>query len=288
MPLRTQSPSATRGLWATALKRVAQRRSVILGYHGVGMAPARDDLFRLLVPPAQFAMHVGLLSEAGFRFVTVAELADELLGRGSPPGLAAISFDDGLKDNYTTALPILRELGIPATVYVVVGFIGGNSPWIRPSPAGRMLAEDEIRALAAEGWEIGAHTMTHPDLSRLDYGRCVSEIVRSREALERISGRPIRTFAYPFGRYGPEAVAAARNAGFRAAVTTGSGSWSPLELTRAMISARDPLPVMMLKLTDRYEPLVGSPALRVVRWASKQVRRREYEDDARPPGPSAG
>jgi peptidoglycan/xylan/chitin deacetylase (PgdA/CDA1 family) len=256
----------------SVLRRLARTRSLILGYHGVAKVAAREDMFRLLVAPAQFATHIELVRAAGFRFTTVADLADQLGQSGPPPGLAAVSFDDGLRDNYTTALPILRAYGIPATVYVSVGFIGGQNPWIGPGSPGQMLSEDEIRALVAEGCEIGAHTMTHADLSALDYARCKSEIDRSRDALEEITGQPIRTFAYPFGRYGPAAIAAARDAGFRAAVTTGSGSWSPFELTRAMMSAGDPLVVTLLKMADRYEPLFGTPAMRVVRQASKQIR----------------
>jgi peptidoglycan/xylan/chitin deacetylase (PgdA/CDA1 family) len=291
--MSTRTAAATTGrLWSAALSRLAERRSVILGYHGIGTAPAREDLFRLLVSPEQFSRQLELLLGAGFRFVTVAEFAEQLAAGGPPPGLATVSFDDGLRDNYTTALPILRRFGIRATVYPVVGFLGGHSPWITRGPAGEILSEDELRGLAAEGWEIGAHTMTHPDLSELDYAACKSEIEQSRDALELLTGQPVRTFAYPFGHYGPAAVAAARDVGFRAAVTIGSGSWAPLELTRAMVSAGDPFPVLMLKLTDRYEPLVSSPALRLVRQASKQLRsgigRRSHGDDQGPAHPSAG
>ena len=94
----------------------------------------------------------------------------------------------------------------------------------------------------------------------------------SRHQLEQIAGVTVHTLAYPFGRYGPAAVAAARDAGLLAAVTTGSGSWQPYELTRAMIGALDPLPVIYLKLTDRYEPLLHPPPMRALRQASRGVR----------------
>ena len=273
------------------LRRLVRTRSLILGYHGVAEVSARQDMFRLLVSPVQFATHIELVRAAGFRFTTVADLADRLGPDGPPPGLAAVSFDDGLRDNYTTALPLLRAYGIPATVYVSVGFIGGQNPWVGPGLPGEMLSEEEIRALVSEGWEIGAHTMTHADLSALDYARCKSEIERSRDALEDITGQSIRTFAYPFGRYGPAAIAAARDAGFRAAVTTGSGSWSRFELTRAMMSAGDPFAVTLLKMADHYEPLFGSPAMRSIRQASKQIRialrGRSLGHDASSAGPPA-
>lgn len=278
-------------LWVPALRRMALRRSVILGYHGIATASPRDDLFRLLIPPDQFVTQLELLLGSGFKFTTLADLVDKLDGGDPPPGYAVVTFDDGLRDNYTTALPILRRYEIPATLYVAVGFIGGSSPWIAPGPAAEMLNEDEVRALAAAGWEIGAHTMTHPDLSQLDYDRCLSEVESSRDALERMTGAQIKTFAYPFGHYGPAAVAATRDAGLRGAVTIGSGSWAPFTLTRAMVSARDPLPVTLLKIADRYEPLVDSPVLRFARQASRQIRSgigsRSHANDARPPGSSA-
>lgn len=276
-------------MWLELLHRIAGERPVVLGYHGIGRARRSEDLFRLVVSPDHFRRHVELLLAAGFRFVTVAELADRLDGDPPPAGLAAITFDDGLRSNYTTALPILARLGIPATVYVTTGLIGGRSPWVGSAIEGQMLNEDEIRELAAAGWEIGAHTDTHADLSTLDYASCRDEIERSRAALEQLTGRDIETFAYPFGRYGDAAIAAAHDLGLKAAVTTGSGSWAPLELTRAMVSAGDPMPVLLLKLTDRYETLLTHPPLSTARAAGKQIRAlavRQTDDSSTPRPPT--
>jgi peptidoglycan/xylan/chitin deacetylase (PgdA/CDA1 family) len=256
------------------LTQICKRRSVVLGYHGVADSRRRDDLSLLLLAPDRFRAQLELLGEAGFRFVTLVELARLADGGAPPPGLAAVTFDDGMRNNHEIALPILQEHGIRATVYVTIGFIGASSPWIGPEGDGAMMTEPQLRDLVAAGWELGAHTMTHPDLSTLDYDACRAEIEQSRIALEEIGGTPVETFAYPFGRYGQEAIAATRDSGLIAAVTTGSGSWAPFELTRAMIGAADPMPVTLLKLTDRYEPLLHSPPLRVARKASKQLRGR--------------
>ncbi|HEY2398249.1 MAG TPA: polysaccharide deacetylase family protein [Solirubrobacteraceae bacterium] len=255
-----------------ALGRIRRRRSVVLGYHGVARSRLRDDLSLLQVSPDRFRRQLELLLSAGFDFVTLADLARRAAGGAPDPGLAAVTFDDGMRNNHTTALPILREYGIPATVYVTIGFIGGRSPWIGPGGDGAIMDEPELRDLAGAGWELGAHTMTHADLSTLGYEACLREIEDSRTELERIGGVEVETFAYPFGRYGPAALAAARDADVIAAVTTGSGSWEPYEMTRAMIGARDPLPVVLLKLTDRYEPLLQSPPARLARRGSKRLR----------------
>jgi peptidoglycan/xylan/chitin deacetylase (PgdA/CDA1 family) len=256
------------------LTKICRRRSVVLGYHGVAESRRRDDLSLLLLAPDRFRSQLELLGAAGFQFVTLVELARRAQGGVPPPGLAAVTFDDGMRNNHEIALPILKERGIRATVYVTIGFIGESSPWIGPAGDGAMMTEPQLRDLVAAGWELGAHTMTHPDLSTLDYDACRREIEQSRIALEEIGGVPVETFAYPFGRYGPEAIAATQDSGLIAAVTTGSGSWAPYELTRAMIGAADPMAVTLLKLTDRYEPLLHSPPLRLARRASKQLRSR--------------
>jgi peptidoglycan/xylan/chitin deacetylase (PgdA/CDA1 family) len=265
------SPARKDLLWVRALERIRRRRSVILGYHGIAEAGLLDDLSLLLVPPARFRRQLELMLAAGFRFITLAKLVEAGSGE-PPPGFAVVTFDDGMRNNHSVALPILRELGIPATVFVTIDFIGGSSPWVGAGGDGAMLDEDELRDLVRAGWELGAHTMTHADLSQLDYEQCRREITQSRDALERRFGVAVRTFAYPFGRYGPAALAATRDAGLLAAVTTGSGSWARYETTRAMIGAADPLPVVLLKLTDRYEPLLQTPPLRVLRRASRRMR----------------
>jgi peptidoglycan/xylan/chitin deacetylase (PgdA/CDA1 family) len=261
-----------RGLWMGRLEAIRRRRSVILGYHGIAPAPLRHDLSRLQVRPSRFRAQIELLVDAGFKFVTVAELARLAAGREPPPGYAAISFDDAMRTTLTVALPALREYGIRATVYVTIGLLGGVSPWVGPTSENRIVNEQELLELAAAGWELGAHTMTHPDLSSLDYEACRLEIEDSKAALEQIIGVQVETFAYPFGRYGPASVQAARDSGFLAAVSTGGGSWDPFRLTRAMIARLDPMALILLKLDDRYEPLLRAWPVSKLRKGSTQIR----------------
>jgi peptidoglycan/xylan/chitin deacetylase (PgdA/CDA1 family) len=132
--------------------------------------------------------------------------------------------------------------------------------------------------LVLAGFEVGAHTVTHPDLSRLDFESCLREMSDSRQALERLLGVRVRTFAYPYCHYGSAALAAVRAAGFTAAVTCqGLGSWDRYELRRAMITGKDGLSIFVLKLTELYQPLFDSRPGRFVRAATRgpRVRRRE-------------
>jgi peptidoglycan/xylan/chitin deacetylase (PgdA/CDA1 family) len=256
-------------LASRALSELRRRRSVIVGYHSVGASDPAEDPHYLRVPPARFREQIGLLRKAGFEFTTVAELA----GRSSEPGLAALSFDDGMSDNHSILLPLLLEEGIAATVFVTTGLIGQANPWMGPGSAARMMTEDELRDLVSHGIELGAHTVNHLDMSELDEETCLREMVESRDRLEQISGVPVKTFAYPFCRFGPAAVTAAGKAGFIAAVTCeGRGSWAPLELRRAMLTGRDGVPSFVSKLCEIYQPVYDSGPGRAIRTASRRVR----------------
>ena len=263
----------TGSAWGLLAHEACERRSAIVGYHGVGPSTAAQDPRNLRVWPERFRAQVELLRDAGFEFVTVAELARRASGGRPPAGMVALSFDDGMDDNHTVLLPLLREYAIPATVYVATGMIGAPNPWM--GDGARMMTADELRELHAAGVELGAHTVSHPDLSTLPRAACLDEMARSRAALEELTGAPVRTFAYPFCRYGPEAAAAAAQAGFDAAVTCeGRGSWRRFEMKRAMVTGKDGIPSFMLKLLDAYQPLFDSPPGRLVRASTRAARRR--------------
>lgn len=260
-----------------ALRLLRGRRSLILAYHGVAPSDPGQDPHNLRVAPSRFRAQVELLLGAGFEMVTVAGLAERAAGGRPPPGLAALSFDDGMEDNHSVLLPILREYGIPATVYVTTGLIGQANPWLAPESGARMMTEGELRDLAAAGVELGAHTVTHPDMSLLDREACLREMVESRTALEPLAGAAVTTFAYPFCRYGQAAVAAAAEAGFLAAVTCeGRGGWSRYELRRAMITGKDGIPSFLLKASDAYQPLFDSQAGRLLRISTRAARARVH------------
>jgi peptidoglycan/xylan/chitin deacetylase (PgdA/CDA1 family) len=254
------------------------RRSVILCYHGVGPTTTRIDPGFLRVRPALFRAQLELLLGAGFEFVTVGEFANRSAGEEPPAGLAALSFDDGMDDNHAVVLPILTELELAATVYVTTGLIGKPNPWMAPSAGARMMNEAELRELAAAGFEIGAHSITHRDLSQLDYETCLREMTESGRTLERLVGAPVRTFAYPYCRYGAAALAAVQASGFTTAVTCqGRGSWNRYELKRSLITGKDDLPIFLLKLTDAYQPLFDSGPSRLMRAATRRLRERLRE-----------
>ena len=257
---------------------IRARWSAILLYHGVGATSTRNDPGFLRVRPEAFREQLRLLLGAGFEICTVGEFAERSGGRKPPAGIVALSFDDGMDDNYSIVLPLLREHGLRATVYVTTGLIGKPNPWMAPESGARMMTVDELRELADAGFEIGAHTVNHPDLSLLGFEDCLREMCESRDELERMLGVEVRTFAYPSCHYSPAAIEAARAAGFEAAVTClGAGSWKRYELKRSLVSGRDSTASFLAKLTGLYEPLSASPPGKLARASTRGWRDRRRE-----------
>lgn len=263
--------------WNTVLpaaRALRRRRSLILSYHGVAESNARVDPEFLRVSPAALRGQLDVLLGAGFEIVTVADLAARADGAEPPPGMAALSFDDGMDDNHANLLPILREYGVPATVYVITGLVGNDNPWMAAGTS-RMMTEDELLDLHAAGVELGAHTVTHPNLEELGYDDCMQEMTASRDFLRELTGAPVRTFAYPFCKYRDEAVRAARDAGFEAAVTCQwRGSWDRFEMKRVMITGKDGPPSFGLKAWELYGRLFHSAPGRLARTTTRGLRSR--------------
>ena len=137
------------------------------------------------------------------------------------------------------------------------------------------MTADELRSLHRAGFELGAHTVSHPDLSTLPEEDCYREIALSAAAVEALTGAPVRTFAYPFCNYGPAALAAVRRAGLLAAVTCGGhGDWTPHTMKRAIVTGRDGMPSFVAKLWDVYHPARDSIPGRAARVATRGLRRR--------------
>jgi peptidoglycan/xylan/chitin deacetylase (PgdA/CDA1 family) len=139
----------------------------------------------------------------------VAALADG--GAAPPHDLAAITFDDGYADVYEHAVPVLRRLGLPATIYVATAFVGSGAPYpfeasLPPAAAGRPLDWDQLREMEATGLvTVGAHTHTHADLSVLPEAAVERELAVCNAAIAERLGRPPAHFAYPWGRTSPAA-----------------------------------------------------------------------------------
>jgi peptidoglycan/xylan/chitin deacetylase (PgdA/CDA1 family) len=186
----------------------------ILMYHVVAAAPPGARYRDLWVAPGRFAGEMQALARAGYHATTLDRVWRAWHGDGSlPRHPVVISFDDGYQSQSTTARRKLDELGWPGVLNLEVANVGLKGG----------LAPGEVRAMLRDGWEIDAHTLTHPDLTTLDASRLRREVAGSRRWLRRAFGVPVDFFAYPAGRYNPTVEAAVRAAGYMGATTTQPG-----------------------------------------------------------------
>lgn len=155
-----------------------------------------------------------------------------------------LTFDDGYRDNYTLAYPLLKRLGVPFTVYVTTGFIDNQmSMWWYPGE--RLgISTDELKALAADPLcTIGAHTVSHPHLDTLPPDAQRLEITTSKQQLEALLQGPVCHFSYPHGAYNSHTVDICSEMGIHTAVTTNGrtvrNNYNPLQLDRINIVQPD-------------------------------------------------
>lgn len=228
--------------------RLPQDRAVILMYHSIS-----DWEHFTSVSPARFKEQMEYLAEHRYPVIALSELVRRLKAREPLRGAVVITFDDGYRDNLTAAYPILKKYAFPATVFIETGLIGESYDDVPH------LTREEMRSMA-DLVEFGAHTDSHPKLRSLSKPEQREEIVASREAVERIMGKPCPLFAYPFGNYGPDTLKIMHEAEFEGAVTVREGTVGAgdnlFELPRVSIDSSTTMVQFKGKLStaiDRYE-----------------------------------
>jgi len=210
-------------------------RRDILAYHKVG---SQFELGITSVTQSRFINHLELLSAAGKRFHNASDLVfDGANGDG-----VALTFDDGYESVYTHVFPEMSDRGITGTVFPVVGSIGMENHWdVRLSLRRfKHLSWEHLSELSRAGFEIGSHTMSHRDLTRMDLPRLRRELRDSKHMLEDRLGAKVRSIAFPFGRQDSrvidEAVGAGYTCGFASAP---NGSDSVMTVGRMGVHAMD-------------------------------------------------
>jgi peptidoglycan/xylan/chitin deacetylase (PgdA/CDA1 family) len=171
----------------------------ILTFHGF------DDRSSVIsFPPRVFRRGLARLLERGYRTTSLAAVAARLRhGLPLSAQTVVITFDDGYRSVYDEAFPVLRQYAMTATIFLTIGDSDGSVPAGRLPTLGEreMLSWGEIREMHAAGMEVGAHTLTHPDLTRLTRARVEVELRDSKRGIEDALGGPVECFAYPYGRF---------------------------------------------------------------------------------------
>jgi peptidoglycan/xylan/chitin deacetylase (PgdA/CDA1 family) len=218
------------------------RDVLVVCYHGV--SPDWTDT--TAITAEQLEEQLELVLARGYRAATFTEAVR------SPPArkTVAVTFDDAFRSVLDHAVPVLRRLGIPATMFVPTAYVGDGGLAVWPTldrylggpfeQELRLLTWAELSGLAGEGWEIGSHTCTHPHLRRVDDGVLARELVESRRECEDRLGRPCRSFAYPYGDVDARVVRAVKQAGYEAAAQLSLPRWATrLEWPRVAVDHQE-------------------------------------------------
>ena len=176
----------------------------ILTYHSLDSSGSV-----LSVDPEGFKSQMNCLSEMGYRGVCLRDAVRKRRARGQwPERTVAITFDDGYENVYRHGAPVLARHGFAATIFLVTGHMGGTNDWAPPPPklgVQPLMDWETVKSLVSDGWEVGAHTRTHPDLRRLTLEQMENEVARSRVDIQEQVQQKVESFAYPFGFKSPAA-----------------------------------------------------------------------------------
>ncbi len=238
LPTNTPTDTPTPTPEPTPLGEGATASVPILMYHYVSTPPEGADAIRrdLSVTPAQFEEHLAYLRQAGYETVTMKELAYALSGHTTlPPKPVIISFDDGYRDNYENAFPLLRKYGYTGIFFVFTQVIDTYNL--------SYLTWEMVKEMHQAGMEFGSHGYRHYDLSDKGVDFLVYEILGSKEAIEERIGEPVRFFSYPSGSYDELTIRVVESANFWGAVTTQWGAEqsfnSRFEMPRIRVRGND-------------------------------------------------
>jgi peptidoglycan/xylan/chitin deacetylase (PgdA/CDA1 family) len=259
--------------------RNRSRTATFLCYHSV----ADEGPKYLTVSPALFESHLDSFAARGLQTGDLGTL--ELLAAGERIAPSVfLTFDDGFLDNYETVLPLLRERGMRAFVFVLPPLVDGGAALLWPEVAAdaerfatmRSVTWEMLEEMKEGGFEVGAHTLTHPHLPALDDTALERELRESRERMQARLGS-CDTLAYPFGEWSPRVAAVAARCGYRFAFSlpTERGQRAADELTipRLNVDFRDSGSRLSAKLSPAGRAFYLAEATKAGRRAVRKLRR---------------
>ena len=183
----------------------------ILMYHSISYEKGNTAR----IPKEKFREQMKYLKDNKYTTLSVDEFYSYMqTGKLAPSKPIVITFDDGYKDNYTTAYPILKEFGLKATIFVITNTIDTDKNY---------LTSNEIKTMDSNNIRFGSHTVAHEQLDKLSNGDNVKTMKESKAKLEKILGRNINYLAYPYGIYNDNTIKAAKESGYKLAFSTKYG-----------------------------------------------------------------
>jgi peptidoglycan/xylan/chitin deacetylase (PgdA/CDA1 family) len=234
----------------------------ILMYHSI----AEEDeagirgYYRTATAPLVFAAQMESLHQAGFAVVGLGEAVRRCTQPGAVKNSVVITFDDGFRNFYTNAFPVLNRYGFTATMFLPTAHIGEKQLSFKGKEC---LSWSEVRELQKHGISFGSHTVTHPQLHDCDPNSIKEEIVRSKYTIEQKLGCAIQSFSYPYAFPETDAIFKRRlreellQAGYENGVCTTVGrpgpTSDPFFLKRLPVNSDDDPQLFLAKLAGSYD-----------------------------------
>ena len=201
-----------------------QARVPILMYHYVSPPPVDADKYRLdlSVKPADFEKQLAYLSENGYSTISLYDLYGRFtLSATLPAKPIILTFDDGYRDAYDYAFPLLKKYGMSGTFFIVSDFINSGNP--------AYLSWDMVKEMSAAGMDIESHSRTHPDMRNRSVDFLVWQILGPIESITAYTGKRPHFFCYPSGEYDDAVIRVLKSADVWGAVTTQYGALHSLD-----------------------------------------------------------
>jgi len=209
----------------------------VLIYHRIADNDGKPE--KLKLTPAKFARQMDYLSRHHYQTISPDDLFAFLKGeKGLPRRVIILCFDDGYKDIYLNAYPILRRYGFTATIFLVSQFAVETS-----KPREKLLSWEEIEEMSQYGITFGSHSHTHAWLTSLSDEELHRELKQSKAILESKLNRPVNFFCYPYGKLNERVKEAVKKAGYLTAFSGQPGKnrlgEDLFELRRVLIRGYD-------------------------------------------------
>lgn len=246
-----------------SLRRSREMRLPVLMYHSISAdsESSRSAYYKVCTSPTRFAEQMDWLAENGYEGVTLTAGLDRLNApHSNSKKPVVITFDDGFRDFYTEAYPVLRRHQFHATMYLPTAYIGDST---RPFLKRDCMTWGEVGELHSAGIEFGSHTVTHPKLVECDWPKIETELRESKSAIEQRLGAKVDAFGYPFAfpqarkDFVPRFLKTLGAEGYRTCVTTEVGRVTAgdnlLTLKRLPVNDGDDRPLFQAKVEGAYD-----------------------------------
>ncbi len=243
----------------------------ILMYHSISDEDESNAraYYRTKTSPAMFAAQLEYMRENGYETCSLARAVEQVQTQSRTGAkLVVITFDDGYRNFYHHAFPVLNQYGFSATVFLPTAYIGESPISFKGTEC---LTWSEVRELSRHGIVFGSHTVSHPQLHELSVAKIQEEIVNSRKTIEEMLGCAVDSFAYPyaFPQTDNDFKKMLRDslcqAGYRNGVCTIVGranrSSEPLFMERLPVNSCDDVPLFQAKLAGGYDWVAKSQYL---------------------------